>query len=225
MTYPEENDFIPYNLALIGNKPIPVRDDESAKVWFKFDDRFKQPKVFIRLLIETPLVYDTVDHLAQSKLYELALSEGLNEITYPISLAGLSYNLGIEKRGLTLSVGGYSERTIDLLRLVAKNLKQIRIDEEKFQNLKEAIIRSMENRKLGQSYSRAALIDSRSPAAAWSSKALHSEGPETDPASAHCHAVARRSREKSTPALCILLVRACDLVPGCESGASLPVRR
>jgi len=156
MTYPEENDFIPYNLALIDNKPILVRDDESAKVWFKFDDRFKQPKVFIRLLIETPLVYDTVDHLAQSKLYELALSEGLNEITYPISLAGLSYNLGIEKRGLTLSVGGYSERTIDLLRLVAKNLKQIRIDKEKFQNLKEAIIRSMENRKLGQSYSRAA---------------------------------------------------------------------
>jgi insulysin len=156
MTYPEKNDFIPYNLALIDDKPITVRDDESAKVWFKFDDRFKQPKVFIQLLIETPLVYDTVDHLAQSKLYEVALQEGLNEITYPISLAGLSYALGIEKRGLTLSVGGYSERTTDLLQLVARNLRQVRIDEEKFQNLKEAIIRGMENKKLGQSYSRAA---------------------------------------------------------------------
>ena len=156
MTYPEKNDFIPYNLALIEEKPIIVRDDEKAKVWFKFDNRFKQPKVFLRLLIETPFVYDTVDHLAQSKLYDVALQEGLNEITYPISLAGLSYNLGIEKRGMTLSVGGYSERTTDLLQLVARNLKQVRVDEEKFQNLKEAIIRSMENRKLGQSYSRAA---------------------------------------------------------------------
>jgi insulysin len=156
MTYPEKNDFIPYNLALIDNKPVTVRDDESAKVWFKFDDRFKQPKVFLQLLIETPLVYDTVEHLAQSKLYEVALQEGLNEITYPISLAGLSYNLAIEKRGMTLSVGGYSERTTDLLKLVAKNLRQVRIDEEKFQNLKEAIIRAMENKKLGQSYSRAA---------------------------------------------------------------------
>ena len=156
MTYPEKNDFIPYNLALVDKKPITVRDDDRAKVWFKFDDRFKQPKVFLRLLIETPLVYDTVDHLAQSKLYEVALKEGLNEITYPISLAGLSYNLGIEKRGMTLTVGGYSERTTDLLRLVTKNLRQIRIDDEKFQNLKEAVIRSMENRKLGQSYSRAA---------------------------------------------------------------------
>jgi insulysin len=155
MTYPEKNDFIPYNLALIDDKPITVRDDDRAKVWFQFDNRFKQPKIFLRLLIETPFVYDTVDHLAQSKLYEVALKEGLNEITYPISLAGLSYNLGIEKRGMTLTVGGYSERTTDLLRLVAKNLKQVRIDEEKFQNLKEAIIRSMENRKLGQSYTRA----------------------------------------------------------------------
>lgn len=156
MTYPEKNNFIPYNLTLIEEKPVTVRDDESAKVWFKFDDRFKQPKVFIKLLIETPLVYDTVDHLAHSKLYEVALQEGLNEITYPISLAGLSYGLGIEKRGMTLSVGGYSERTTDLLQLVARNLKQVRIDEEKFKNLKEAVVRSMENRKLGQSYSRAA---------------------------------------------------------------------
>ncbi|MDH5458563.1 MAG: insulinase family protein, partial [Nitrospinota bacterium] len=156
MTYPEKNDFIPYNLALIDDKPVTVRDDERAKVWFKFDDRFKQPKVFIQLLIETPLVYDTVDHLAQSKLYEVALQEGLNEITYPISLAGLSYNLAIEKRGMTLSVGGYSERTTDLLQLVTRNLRQVRIDEEKFQNLKESIIRGMENKKLGQSYSRAA---------------------------------------------------------------------
>ena len=155
MIYPEKNDFIPYNLALIDNKPVTVRDDESAKVWFKFDDRFKQPKVFMQLLIETPLVYDTVNHLAQSKLYEVALQEGLNEITYPISLAGLSYALAIEKRGLTLSVGGYSERMTDLLRLVAKNLRQVRIDEEKFQNLKEAVVRSMENKKLGQSYARA----------------------------------------------------------------------
>ena len=155
MIYPEKNDFIPYNLALIDNKPVTVRDDESAKVWFKFDDRFKQPKVFMQLLIETPLVYDTVNHLAQSKLYEVALQEGLNEITYPISLAGLSYALAIEKRGLTLSLGGYSERMTDLLRLVAKNLRQVRIDEEKFQNLKEAVVRSMESRKLGQSYARA----------------------------------------------------------------------
>jgi insulysin len=155
LVYPQKNDFIPYNLALIDEHPITIRDDENAKVWFKFDDRFRQPKVFIQYLIETPLVYDSAKHLAQSKMYEIALQEGLNEITYPISLAGLSYSVAIEKRGMTLSVGGYSERIMDLLRLVTRNLKQVRINEQKFKDLREAIIRRMENRKLGQSYSRA----------------------------------------------------------------------
>ena len=155
MVYPERNDFIPYHLTLIDEKPSVLRDDEQAKLWYQFDHRFKQPKVFLRFLIETPHVYDTVEHLAQSELYEVALYEGLNEITYPISLAGLSYSLEIEKRGLTLTLGGFSERTTDLLRLVAKNLSQIRISREKFKNLRESLIRSMKNRKLEQAYARA----------------------------------------------------------------------
>ena len=46
MTYPEKNNFIPYNLALIDEKPVTVRDDERAKVWFKFDDRFQTAQGF-----------------------------------------------------------------------------------------------------------------------------------------------------------------------------------
>jgi len=155
LTYPEKNNFIPYNLALTEEHPTLVRDDEIAKVWFKFDDRFKQPKVYMQLLIETPRIYDSVENMARSKLYDAAIHEGLNEITYPIALAGLSYNLGIEKKGMTLSVGGYSEWISDLLKLVAQNLTKVQISEQKFLDIKEAIIRALENRKLGQAYSRA----------------------------------------------------------------------
>lgn len=155
LTYPEKNDFIPYNLALTEEPPTLVRDDEIAKVWFKFDDRFKQPKVYMQLRIETPHIYDTADNLARSKLYDAAIHEGLNEMTYPISLAGLSYNLGIEKKGMTLGLGGYTERISDLLKLVAQNLTKVQISEQKFLDIKEAIIRNLENRKLGQAYSRA----------------------------------------------------------------------
>lgn len=159
MAYPEKNEFVPYNLELVEEYPFTVRDDEFAKVWFKFDHRFKQPKVYIRYRIETPYVYDTVKHLALSKLYNLALQEGLNELTYPISLAGLVYSLDIEKRGMTLSVGGYTERVNDLLHLVAANLKTIKISEQKFQNIKEAVLRDMRNRKLEQAYSRASYFN------------------------------------------------------------------
>ncbi|MCZ6626248.1 MAG: insulinase family protein [Deltaproteobacteria bacterium] len=155
LQYPEGNEFIPKHLSLLKEGPQLVRDDDIAKVWFQFDHRFKQPKVDMRLRIETPRVYDTVRNLARSRLYVAAVQEGLNELVYPIQLAGLSYSLSVEKKGVVLQLGGYSERLTELLRLVAKNLTKIEIDEQKFNDLKRARIRSLENRKLSQAYRRA----------------------------------------------------------------------
>ena len=155
LQYPERNEFIPDRLLLLKEGPQLVRDDDIAKVWFQFDRRFEQPKVDTRLRIETPRVYDTVRNLARSRLYVAAVREGLNELVYPIQLAGLSYSLSLEKEGVVLHLGGYSERLTDLLRLVAKNLTRIEIDEQKFNDLKRARIRRLENRKLSQAYRRA----------------------------------------------------------------------
>ena len=153
--YPNRNDFIPYHLTLIEEEPSLVRDDPLAKVWFQFDDRFEQPKVNIKLRIETPHVYDTVNNYARSRLYSAAVHEGLNELVYPIQLAGLSYGLSVRKKGIVLSLGGYSQRISDLLQLVAKNLTRINIDEQKFNDLKRAAIRRAENGKLRPAYARA----------------------------------------------------------------------
>lgn len=155
MHYPEKNDFIPYALQLVEEGPHVLRDDDLAKIWFQFDNRFKQPKVFMQLRIETPRVYDEVRHTMLAKLYEAAVQEALNEKVYPIQLAGFSYGLSVEKKGIILSIGGYNSRLEDLLRLVTKNLLQITIDEIKFKDLKEVMIRSLKNRKFGQAYSRA----------------------------------------------------------------------
>ena len=159
--YPKENKFIPYRLAFIDEEPVLIWNDDIARVWYRFDNRFKQPKVSLRLLIETPRVYETIEDYARARLYEAAVQEALNEGVYPIQLAGLSYHLGVEKKGVNLSVSGYSERILDLLQLVAQNLTEINIDEQKFHDLKDNMIRQIENRKLGQAYTRALYINRR----------------------------------------------------------------
>ena len=154
VSYPEKNDFIPYDLELADEDPHIIRDDSLAKVWFKYDHRFKQPKVFLTYRIETPHTYRSPKNLQLAKLYEAAVQEGLNELVYPIQMAGLSYSLSIGKKGVVLTIGGYSERIADLLKLVTRNLMEINIDAQKFKNIKEAMVRGLKNRKLGQAYSR-----------------------------------------------------------------------
>jgi len=80
--------------------------------------------------------------------------EGLNELVYPIQEAGLSYSLSTNKKGVVLTLGGYSERIGDLIKLVTKNLTNINIDEQKFNNIKEAMVRGLKNKKLNQAYQR-----------------------------------------------------------------------
>ncbi len=152
--YPKKNDFIPYGLKLVEEYPHLLKDDELAKVWFKYDHRFKQPKISLTFRIETAKVYRSPKNLELAKLYEAMMQEGLNELVYPIQMAGLSYGLSIQKKGVLLSLGGYSERIGDLIKLVTKNLKQVNVSEQKFANIKEAMIRGLKNRKLGQAYSR-----------------------------------------------------------------------
>ncbi|GIS85004.1 MAG: hypothetical protein CM1200mP16_13040 [Nitrospina sp.] len=41
-----------------------------------------------------------------------------------------------------------------MLKLVTQNLMDIKIDSQKFNNIKEAMVRGLKNRKLGQAYSR-----------------------------------------------------------------------
>ena len=152
--YPDKNDFIPYNLALEEEYPHVVRNDDLAKVWFMYDHRFKQPKISLNLRIETAKVYRSPKNLELAKLYEAMVQEGLNELVYPIQMAGMSYGLSIQKKGVILSIGGYSERIGDLIKLVTKNLKELKVDEQKFTNIKEAMIRGLKNNKLAQAYSR-----------------------------------------------------------------------
>jgi len=152
--YQAKNGFIPHNLALLEDAPHLIRQDDVAKVWFMYDHKFKQPKVGLMFQIETPKVYMSPKNLELAKLYESTVREGLNELVYPIQEAGLSYSLSTNKKGVVLTLGGYSERIGDLIKLVTKNLTNINIDEQKFNNVKEAMVRGLKNKKFNQAYQR-----------------------------------------------------------------------
>ena len=78
-------------------EPQRLVDLPKGRVWFQPDFRFEQPKGRVMLRILTPEAYSTPRHAVLTQLYVAAIEEGLNEFKYPVSLAGLDFNLRNDK--------------------------------------------------------------------------------------------------------------------------------
>ncbi len=152
MTYPKQNPFIPDNLTLQKEEPHKVIDDERGQIWLKFDNDFGKPQSSLSLNINTPHAYDNVDNLVRAILFTSAIQEGLNEEAYPIQQAGLGYSLNVTKEGISLSFSGYSQKISALIDLVSRNLMNVKIDEEKFNTLKDNFIRGWSNQKFAAAH-------------------------------------------------------------------------
>lgn len=153
---PGKSEFIPRDFRWQGTKkaeePQLLVDQDIGRVWFKGDDRYEQPKAYLRLNLLTPDVNQDSNQKVLSSLYLLALGETLNEWKYDVSMAGLHFYVLRNDQGLILEFGGYSEKLSDLVKAVFARLKTIEITEEQFASLKEELKRSIQNASLDAAY-------------------------------------------------------------------------
>ena len=105
--------------------------------------------------IHSPKVYESAKNAVLSQLYTDAINEQLNELGYPVKLAGLEYSIGVDKKGISLNFGGYSDRILELVRTITPQLKTIKIDQETFESLKERRLRRYKNFSFQQPYQQA----------------------------------------------------------------------
>ena len=137
--------------------PLPQRllDTSQAKVWWLADWRLRQPKAEMVLKFYVENAYASPREAMLSRLYEAAIEEELNELSYPIKEAGLHYEISAVKGGIAISLGGYSARMLDLLQLLIERLRQINIKQETFDAIREGMVRGLENQKLTQPFRQA----------------------------------------------------------------------
>lgn len=136
-------------------EPQLLQNDEFGKIWFQQDFRFETPKAHLMFRIHSPDVYSSPRNAVLSQLYTDAIREGLNEFSYPVSLAGLEYGINVDKQGINLTFSGYSDRLLELVKTVAERLKKITIDNKTFNNLKEIRLRRYQNFHFQQPYQQA----------------------------------------------------------------------
>ncbi|KAL9107466.1 MAG: hypothetical protein Q9227_007663 [Pyrenula ochraceoflavens] len=149
---PHENEFIPTRLDVQKKEvahpaiaPKLVRNDSSARVWWKKDDQFFVPKANVNFLLKTPIVHATAANFVKSKLFCELVIDALSEYSYDAELAGLEYGLGPTSAGLDINVSGYNDKMTVLLEKVLTTIKSLVIRQDRFSVMKERLNRAYKN--------------------------------------------------------------------------------
>ncbi|KAM4730097.1 insulin-degrading enzyme isoform 1-T1 [Anableps anableps] len=158
---PMRNEFIPTNFEIYPlekdspSVPTLIKDTAMSKVWFKQDDKFFLPKACLNFEFFSPFAYVDPLHCNMAYLYLELLKDSLNEYAYAAELAGLNYDLQNTVYGMYLSVKGYNDKQHILLKKIIEKMATFEIDEKRFDIIKEAYMRSLNNFRAEQPHQHA----------------------------------------------------------------------
>uniref|UniRef100_UPI00398EDA0B insulin-degrading enzyme isoform X1 n=2 Tax=Pristiophorus japonicus TaxID=55135 RepID=UPI00398EDA0B len=158
---PVKNEFIPTNFEILPleNDALPfpslIKDTAMSKVWFKQDDKFFLPKACLNFEFFSPFAYVDPLHCNMAYLYLELLKDSLNEYAYAAELAGLNYDLQNTIYGMYLSVKGYNDKQHIILKKIIEKMATFDIDEKRFEIIKEAYMRSLNNFRAEQPHQHA----------------------------------------------------------------------
>ncbi|MDH5751209.1 MAG: insulinase family protein [Deltaproteobacteria bacterium] len=139
-----------FSLILKDSLPLPRKalDNKLARLWHVPDWRFRQPKASLSLRFYTEGAYSSPRRVMLDRLYAASLMESLNEYSYPIREAGLSFAVSPDTSGMLISVEGFSDKLFDLLGFLTERLNSIELDEKHFLSIKDSMIRGFQNHAL-----------------------------------------------------------------------------
>lgn len=149
---PSANPFIAKRLALkqqLGTETglKQLKNSPSLKLWHRQDTSFGTPKASVQVRVRSPIVGQSALNAAQAQLFAALSSDALNEFSYPAALAGLHYSISANSRGLDVAVSGYNDRQGLLLKRMLTVMERARFTKERFDGLKEELLRNWRNVK------------------------------------------------------------------------------
>uniref|UniRef100_A0A8C7Z5M7 Insulin-degrading enzyme n=1 Tax=Oryzias sinensis TaxID=183150 RepID=A0A8C7Z5M7_9TELE len=155
---PMKNEFIPTNFEIYPppkdspSVPTLIKDNAMSKVWFKQDDKFFLPKACLNFEFFSRYIYVNPQHCNMTYLLLRLLKDDLKEYTYAARLAGLVYGVA---SGMNLSVKGYNDKQHILLKKIVEKMASFEINERRFDIIKEAYMRSLNNFRAEQPHQHA----------------------------------------------------------------------
>lgn len=159
---PQPNDFIPTDFNVErgsenendtpGKLCKLISRTDQTSLWFKKDNQFWVPKAYIGVMFHIPIATSTPLNSALSMLYADLIDDSLNDVSYDASLVGLKYTIAPTRDGLSLKVNGYNDKMDHLLVKLVDELVNFTPSKERFQVVKEKLLRTYKNHSLSTPY-------------------------------------------------------------------------
>ncbi|KAJ3358023.1 Insulinase (Peptidase M16) [Entophlyctis luteolus] len=163
---PMKNEFIPANFVVsksespVWRHPMIISDNDVIRLWFKKDDTFWVPKAKVMFMLKSPISYSTPATCVMTRLYTDCLMDALSEYSYYAHVAGLDYYISNSTEGIELSIEGYNDKLPKLLERILLTARSLKIKENRFEAIKEELIRTYRNWSKEQPYSQASFFSS-----------------------------------------------------------------
>lgn len=156
---PDKNIFIPEQtnlLAITDNlKPELLTKSKGMEIWYSADTSFGTPKANLFVTIRSPATMRSAGTLNLTELMVSLFKDSLNEFSYPAYLAGLHYELYNHSRGVTIKISGYNDKQSELLNKILLTFKYKAFNAERFDIIKERLMRKLLNAKDRKPYEQA----------------------------------------------------------------------
>ncbi len=168
LTTNQPNPFIPENLAIkplkgaplsptianVMEKPKLLVNSDGVRLWFKQDNQFFTPRSNFFVYAMTPLFQNSLRNSLLANFVVSLVNDKLSAYAYPANLAGADFGIGARSRGFTIALSGYSDKQTQLLETLLKTLTAADFDRERFNIIKNEMIRSWQNAELQTPYMR-----------------------------------------------------------------------
>ncbi|KAJ1335357.1 insulysin [Microdochium nivale] len=156
---PGKNQFIPTKLEVEKKEvkepaisPKLLRNDTIARTWYKKDDTFWVPKANLIVSLKNPVIFASAENAVKAKLFTDLVRDALEEYSYDADLAGLSYVVSLDARGLFVEVSGYNDKLPVLLEQVLVTMRDLEVRDDRFEIVRERLNRGYQNWELQQPF-------------------------------------------------------------------------
>ncbi|KAI1610748.1 insulysin [Exophiala viscosa] len=156
---PHKNEFIPTKLDVEkldikepAKTPKLLRNDDQVRLWWKKDDTFWVPKANLNIKLRNAVTHTTPANFVKTCLFAELVKDNLSSYSYDAEISGLAYNIAPNPLGMDLSIRGYNDKMAVLLEKILFTIRDMEINPERFDVIKERLARNYKNWYFQQPY-------------------------------------------------------------------------